>query len=49
MDELNKNDVLTLLGKCFLDLSEKKLWWYSVNDSDNESSIASALDLKYAD
>ena len=49
MNELKKNDALTLLGKCFLDLSEKKSWWYSINDPDDESSIASALDLKYAD
>ena len=49
MDELNKNEALTLLGKCFLDLSEKKSWWYSINDPGDESLIASALDLKYAD
>ena len=49
MDELNKKDALTLLGKCFLDLSEKRSWWYSINDPDDESSIASALDLKSTD
>ena len=49
MDELNKNDALTLLGRCVLDLSEKTSWWYSINDSDDESLIVSALDLKYAD
>ena len=49
MDELNKNDTLTLLGKCVLDLSEKTSWWYSINDPDNEFLIASALDLIYSD
>ena len=49
MDELNKNEALTLLGKCFLELSEKKSWWYSINDPGDESLIASALDPKYID
>ena len=49
MHEFNKKEAFTLLGKCFLDLSKKKSWWYSINDPNDESSIASALDLDYAD
>ena len=49
MDELHKNDALTLLGKCFLDLSKEKSWWYSIHDPNDESSISSTLYLKYTD
>ena len=36
-------------ASCLIAAARKRSWWYSINDPDDESSIASALYLEYAD